>query len=165
MFTSSSPGMIAVYAAVIILLIGRQFVPRQVREGRFWIAPVIMIGYGLYLFVQSPPSNPMEVALIVANVVIGAVLGFGRGWTVRVWRNAQGILMRQGTIVTVALWVLSFAVKIGLDLAFHVNISTASILLFAGVSFGSQALALAFRVPGLLGGRSEQADTFGAYRY
>lgn len=164
MFTSSSPGMIVVYAAVILLLIGRQFVPQQLMAGRFWIAPVIMIGYGLYLLVQSPPSNPVDVALIVANVVVGAVLGFGRGWTVRVWRNAQGILMRQGTIATVALWVLSFAVKIGLDLAFHVNISAASVLLFAGVTFGSQALALAFRVPGLLGGRSDWPDAVGGYR-
>jgi hypothetical protein len=156
--------MIVVYAAVILLLIGRQFVPQQVKEGRFWIAPVIMIGYGLYLFVQSPPASAVDVALIAGNVAVAAVLGFARGWTVRVWRDAQGFLMRQGTILTVALWVLSFAVKIGLDLALHVNISTASILLFAGVSFGAQALALVLRVPGLLGGR-DPMDSSRAYRY
>jgi hypothetical protein len=164
MFTSSSAGMIVVYAAVILILIGRQFLPQQVRAGKFWIAPVVMIGYGLYLFLQSPPSSALDLALIAGNVAIAAVLGFARGWTVRVWQNAQGIVMRQGTVLTVALWIVSFALKFGLDLALHVNITTASILLFAGVSFGSQALALALRVPGLIGGR-DAMNGIGATRY
>jgi hypothetical protein len=164
MFTSFSAGTIVIYAAVILLLIGRQFMPQQVKAGRFWIAPVLMIGYGLYLFVQSPPSGALDTALIVVNVIIAGGLGFARGWTVRVWRDAQGFLMRQGTLLTVALWVLSFGVKIGLDLALHVNISTASMLLFAGISFGSQALALAVRVPGLLSSRSPM-DGIGATRF
>jgi len=87
--------------------------------------------------------DPSAWLWVVATLVIGAV-GFGilRGLTVHVWTTDHWVL-RQGTSVTMVLWIVSLAVHLGGDvLASHVEegggLVAASFLLYLGLTLGVQ---------------------------
>jgi hypothetical protein len=139
---------IVVVAGLIIFLIGRQFVPQRVNGGRTWLFPIIITIYGLYLIAQHPPTALIDLGLLGLNVVVGLVLGFARGYSMRYWRDAAGQMMRQGTILTLLLWVVSFGARFGLEFAIHGGFTAQAqteLPLFVGVTLGAQSLAMWMR--------------------
>lgn len=81
------------------------------------------------------------------------MLGAVRALTVRVWRQ-DGQLLRKGTWITAALWVISFAAHLGYDylVAGHVaagkngsNVGDATILLYLVVTLAVQRYVLMTR--------------------
>jgi small-conductance mechanosensitive channel len=151
-------GLVA--AVVVVVVIGRQFLPQRVNGGRFWVFPVILTVYGLYEIGKQPPAGAVDVALLALNVVVGIALGFARGYSMRYWRDATGQLMRQGTILTFALWVLSFGIRFGLEFVVYHGFTgraQSELPLFIGATLGAQALAMWMRTQRVGDGSSYQA--------
>jgi hypothetical protein len=79
---------------------------------------------------------------VLATFVVGAVLlGAIRALTVRIWTSDNWVV-RQGTWLTVGLWVVSFALHFvsgaGVRNAGAGNLEEASLLLYLAVSYGVQ---------------------------
>jgi len=83
--------------------------------------------------------------LLAASLMVGAVLGVMRGASVRIWRR-DGVLVRQGGAVTVALWVAGLGVHVLVDVVIHgvdrsaAGIGTDAILLYLAVALAAQRL-------------------------
>ena len=64
----------------------------------------------------------------------------------RVWRDADGTVVRQGSAVTVLLWLLAIAAHLGIDVAIDrvshplAGLGSASLVLYLGVVLGIQSL-------------------------
>lgn len=138
-----------VIAALVIFMIGRQFVPQRANGGRTWLFPAAFTVLGLYLISQHPPTGALDIALLSVNLLVGIVLGFGRGFSMRYWRDAAGLWMRQGTILTFLLWVLLFGLRFGLEFLLHGSFTAqagAELPLFIGATFSAQAIAAWLRI-------------------
>ena len=55
--------------------------------------------------------------ILTASLSLGIALGFARGMTFRIWTGPAGQALMRGTALTFGLWVLTFAVKIGITFA------------------------------------------------
>lgn len=66
-----------------------------------------------------------------------------RALTVRLWLDAQGVL-RQGTWVTVVLWLVGLGIHEGVDAVAHIPAATT--LLYVGVTFLAQLFVLQTRI-------------------
>ena len=82
-------------------------------KGRFKLA----ITYGIVAICVggfAVPHTPTAVGLLVASVVLSVILGTLRGRLTKVWMQADGRVYRQGTVVTVALFLGLIAAKFAL---------------------------------------------------
>ncbi|MER7672227.1 DUF1453 domain-containing protein [Kitasatospora sp. NPDC096128] len=105
-----------VIVAVVVLVVGRQMrVQRLDTERRFWLLPLIL---GV-LALRDPQiidhqHTALSAALLAAGLVTTLGMGTVWGWTVRIWRAADGNVMVKGTKATLAAWGGMLAVRIGL---------------------------------------------------
>ena len=141
---------ILVGLVVLAWLLWRQTQKRPVREDRKPTVLLILLVLGvlqLSTYFKSASSSGLVVGLLVGSLVLAAGFGVVRGYTVRLWRQ-DGQLFRQGTWLTIVLWVVAIGVHIGLDLLIDGNakgLSGASILLYLAVSLGAQRLVVQSR--------------------
>jgi len=139
---------------VLAWILSRQVQKRPVRASSLRV-PVILAAVGLYeatSFVKdaAPASGvPASVlALLVLGVVVGGALAAVRGVQMRVWRDADGTVVRQGTGLTVLLWLVAIAAHLGIDVLIdHVShelsgLGSASLLLYLGVVLAIQGLVV-----------------------
>lgn len=157
-FSSAGYGTYLIVAVVIVVVIGRQLLPGPINERRLLLLPLAATVYGLYLMSKTPHPGLLDLALLAVNLGLGAVLGVGRGATVKVWRGADGVLMSQGTLLTLGLWLVSFAIRIGFGVLSHGAMNTADLALFVGVTFGAQSAVLWMRMQAV-GATREPART------
>ena len=96
------------------------------RKGRFKMAIVYaIIGVAVGGFV--PPSSTGAFALLAASIILSLAVGVGRGALTRVWREPDGRIFRQGTPLTVSMFVGMIVVKIGMGvLAYFAHITDSS---------------------------------------
>jgi hypothetical protein len=103
---------------VLIFVLLRQMSIRPVRRQLSIRTPVILGVIGLFeMFGYAGDHHPtgLDVLWVVGTLVIGAAaLGAVRALTVRVWSTGQ-IVVRQGTALTMALWVVSLAAHLYVD--------------------------------------------------
>ncbi|MEW2500324.1 hypothetical protein ACQPXB_02075 [Amycolatopsis sp. CA-161197] len=137
---------------VLAWLCWRQTQKRLVREDRKPTVLLILAVLGVVslasFFKGTTPGTP-AVLLLIGSLVVAALFGLVRAYTVRLWR-ADSQLWRQGTWLTVVLWVVAIAVHIGLDFVIDANspakgLGSASILLYLAVSLGAQRLVVQSR--------------------
>src|ERR1700683_4889826 len=134
-------------AVLLILVLLRQVavrpVPRVIRLG----LPVIIGVIGLFELIGYSNGHhhiaASAWAWVLGTLLVGAVgLGVLRGLTVRIWTAGNWVL-RQGTAVTMILWLLSLAVHFAGD-AFgsHATdgsgLEASSFLLYLGLTLGVQ---------------------------
>ncbi|MFE5583461.1 DUF1453 domain-containing protein [Kitasatospora sp. NPDC056531] len=105
-----------VIAAVTVLVVQRQMrVQRLDTERRFWLLPLIL---GV-LALRDPQiidhqHTALSAALLAAGMVTVLAMGTVWGWTVRIWRAADGTVLLKGTKATLAAWGGMIAIRIGL---------------------------------------------------
>jgi len=138
------------WAALAVLVIVRQFTPRAIRPAVMFGLPLVAGYLGVQQLLGAPPAGPVAVALLVVNLGLGAAMGLVRGVTVRVWQDpAQGWMM-QGTLLTLAAWLVSIGLRLGLGFADHAAFSSSGIGLLLAVTFGAQSLVVWARTAGVL---------------
>ena len=137
-----------VWVAAAIVVIARQFLPRAVDPRWLLGAPLVMGLFGVQADLKAPPETALATALFAANLGAAVVLGLARGASSRVWRAAEGTWMQRGTLLTLGLWILSLAVRVGLGLAGNLDAELSTVLLFLAVTFGAQNLVVWLRTGG-----------------
>ena len=144
--------------AVVALLVSRQLMARRLNDN--YRLSVILAIIGLVQFVSflksvhGPHDDGRIIVALVGSLVLAALLGAARALTVRVWRQDDGQLMRQGTWVTAVLWIVSLAVHLGYDelVAGHIagtnggNVGDATIVLYLMITLAVQQFLLLARV-------------------
>lgn len=145
---------ILIGVVVVALVIGRQLRRRPVREG----TPLYLVGglavLGLATLAQgiaqtSHARPDMALTLLLLALVFAVSAGGGvlRGLSVHVWRDAAGRARRQGGALTVALWLASIVIHVGLDrclnsLAHAAALGPATLSLSLALTLGAQSLVV-----------------------
>jgi drug/metabolite transporter (DMT)-like permease len=137
-------------------LLWRQVQVRELRHDRGYVFPLVLCVAGVAQIVGYDREHALGgtgIALLAAGFVVAGGFALLRARTVRVWLD-DGRLLRQGTTVTVVLWVVAIAIHLGGDhlIAPHDadHLGSVSLLLYLGVSLGIQRFALGERARHLL---------------
>ncbi|MHB1583919.1 MAG: hypothetical protein ACYCU7_04700 [Acidimicrobiales bacterium] len=123
-------------------------------------------------FSRQYPLRPAVVGILVLTLAVAAVgLGAVRALTVRLWA-ADGIVLRQGTWLTIALWLVSLGTHLAAAawigaLKGPGGLPSASLLLFLGLTYGVQRAVVhrrALRLAAALRPIDVRADDVGGAR-
>lgn len=132
-------------------LMWRQLQVRELRRDRGYGAALILVAIGLVEIVHYGREHPLGTSgdlLLATSIAVAAGFGAVRATTVRLWTE-DGRLLRQGTAITAALWLVAIAIHLAGDqvIAPHdaERIGAVSLLLYLGVSLAVQRAALGER--------------------
>lgn len=105
-----------VIAAVVALVIVRQFRTRQIGAGRrWWLVPVIL---GVVALrepgIVDVHHRSESIALLGAELLIGLATGAGWAWTTRIWAELDGSVWSRSTKASVTVWGIGIALRAGL---------------------------------------------------
>ncbi|HWH19048.1 MAG TPA: hypothetical protein VN671_00845 [Solirubrobacterales bacterium] len=144
--------------ALVVLgwLLWRQLQVRELRHDRGYVFPLAICVVGVAQIAAYNHEHRLSdgsIALLAVSIVVAAAFSIWRATTVRVWLH-DGRLLRQGTAVTIVLWLVAIAVHLGGDhlIAPHNadRLGSVSLLLYLGVSLAVQRFALGERARRLL---------------
>jgi len=150
---------IALDVLVVAWLLWRQLKVRRVWPRLTFRLAAVLCVLGLVELVDYTGHHHVSAAvagILTLSFGVGAVaLGALRAATVRIWR-AGPVVLRQGTWLTVGLWVLSLGLHYGAEgwidsLHGAGGVISASLLLWLGVAYGVQNAVVHHRAEGLLG--------------
>jgi hypothetical protein len=109
-----SPIEILAIVVVVVYAIYKQTQVSEVRaKGRFKLAIIYAI-VGICVGGFAAPHGAAAVGMIAASIVLSVVVGLVRGQLTKVWMQADGRVFRQGTVVTVCLFLGLIAAKFAL---------------------------------------------------
>jgi hypothetical protein len=136
---------IALDVLLAVYVLSRQRRIRRVPRVLTLRLPVILGVIGLIDLLSYTDKHHVtgtDWAWVLATLVVGAViLGAVRAFTVKIWTSDNWVF-RQGTWLTIALWVLSLALHfvsdVGAQHAGAGNFEAASFLLYLCVTYGVQ---------------------------
>jgi hypothetical protein len=144
--------------ALVAFVLYKQLQTRQVSAERAYTLPGIMMIIGVVqggLYDRTHPAA--SVALLAAGVVSALGLGAVRATTMKIWQDERGARWRRGTPLTLAAWVLSVAVRVGLiGIGYWAGMKaeTGGLLLFLGLTLLAQNAVVAWRAQRLTGARA-----------
>src|SRR5689334_5027918 len=104
---------------VLALIIARQVQARSVRMDTPVVLRTLLIVWalaGLFFGLASVhfAVPVVAVAILAAMLLTACLAGWVRALTIKLWAGEDGQLMRQGTILTAVLWLVSFGAHYGL---------------------------------------------------
>jgi hypothetical protein len=139
-----------VIVAVIGLVIARQVRPRQISAGgRWWLIPAVLLVLAIRDGgLTDPAHRGASVALLAAELLVGAGIGLAWAGTTRVWREPDGAVWSQGTKASLAVWGVGIALRIGLygaGAALGVHEGSGSVLLAVALTLLIRAALLVHR--------------------
>lgn len=141
---------IVIGLVVLAWVLWRQVQRRLVRADRKPTVLLILLVLGVVAvgaYVKKEPVTGLAIVLLAGSLVLAAGFGVVRGYTVRVWEQ-DGQRWRQGTWLTVLLWLVAVGSHIGIDALIDSGakgLGSASILLYLAVSLGAQRLVVQSR--------------------
>lgn len=141
--TATTVTSIVLSVAVLAFILYRQLQVR--RAAPRMVLPLVLLVLGVAGLEQgSTRLTAAKLGILIALLALDAVgLGALRAWTVKLWRDGQDML-RQGTWVTVVLWLVGLGIHLAVDAVAHIPGS--STLLYLGVTFLAQQLVLQLRI-------------------
>lgn len=158
---------IVIGLVVIALVIRGQVRPTLLTPRRTYLMPVILAAYGIGMVIVQdhgrfldPAHGTASAVLLVVELVVGVLLGFGRGLTVIVWRDAEGAAWRRGNAWTVAAWIASILVRVAFVAGaamLGIKSGTGLFMVFFAVSLLAQNLYVERRARGAVGTATVQA--------
>ncbi|MCL4562264.1 MAG: hypothetical protein M1281_16835 [Chloroflexi bacterium] len=134
---------------VLAFLLYRQLQIRPVRKRVSFTLPLILVILGVvslesYLS-ANPPSLTTIISIIFSLLFLAIGMGAIRAATVRLWTR-DGILFRQGTLLTIVLWIVSVAMHLAADYFGHAGES--SLLLYYAITLFVQSVIVQSRAKG-----------------
>lgn len=143
---------IAIAVLVLLFVLARQVQKRTVREDSRPILLLVLLVVGVIELVQFADHNPISgsaITMLIASLVLAAAFGAVRAYTVRLGRE-DGVLYRQGNVVTVLLWLVSIGVHFGADVLIDGSgaakgLASTTLLLYIAISFGVQRVVVQSR--------------------
>ncbi|MFD8301976.1 DUF1453 domain-containing protein [Streptomyces sp. NPDC059690] len=103
-------------AAVVVLVVVRQFRAQRIGVGRrWWLVPVVLA----FVALREPGivdahHRAASVVLLGAELLIGLATGAGWAWTTRIWAEPDGAVWSQSTKASVTVWIVGIALRVGL---------------------------------------------------
>lgn len=102
--------IITVIALIAYAVYKQTHVAEVKAKGRFTMALIYaLVGIGVGGFVA--PHGAASLALLAGSILLSVVVGVARGRLTRIWTTADGHILRQGTALTVGLFLGMIAVK------------------------------------------------------
>jgi hypothetical protein len=159
-------GNLVIGVLVVMWLVKRQLTPRTVKEKEPYRLMIILAAVGAWQVASYVDGLHVPAAtweLLVLSFAVGVVLAYVRGALVHVWRDGD-VLMRQGNMVTLTLWIVSIALHIGSDLLIEQSspaldqLGSVSLLLYLAVAIGVQRIATLRKAERLSPGTSPVPD-------
>lgn len=135
---------------VLGLLIFRQLQSRPVRGNQRLLLILAVVGLvQTSYYLQRVHAGSVAVVALAGSLVLAAVFGALRAFTVRLWTQ-DGQPWVRGNLLTAALWVAAVAAHLGYDYVVGQHkdigqIGTATVLLYLVASLGVQRLVVTYR--------------------
>ncbi|MFJ2903651.1 DUF1453 domain-containing protein [Streptomyces sp. NPDC091279] len=107
---------VLVIAAVVVLVLVRQFRAQRIGTGsRWWLLPVILGFVALREpgLIDSHHATT-SVTLLAAELLVGLATGVGWAWTTRIWTEPDGTVWSKSTRTSVTVWIVGIALRVGL---------------------------------------------------
>jgi hypothetical protein len=157
----SNNGAFVLAVAIVALVIVRQLRTRPLRRYSSLIVPAVFgvlgiaaITFGIRSVTENGSLTALPIVLLVLSLPVAAGFGAIRSRTVQLWRGADGVILRKGTLATTGFWVASFAAHLGLGLwidhAARVGVlGVASLYGYVAIGLGTQNLLLRGRAAAL----------------
>jgi hypothetical protein len=141
-------------AVLILALVGfvlyRQTIARPVVARRLWLLPAVLsvIGIAAISHVDNGNLSVTAVEYLAVDLAASIALGGVRGCFVRVFER-DGVMWRQGGLVTLALWIVTIGIRIVIAILAGAaglgNVMDAALELSLGVSLLAQNGVVALR--------------------
>ncbi|GJF07617.1 hypothetical protein [Pseudonocardia sp. D17] len=140
--------------AVLVLgwIVYRQVVGQYASGTKLTLLPLLLIVLGLYAVMEAHPTiTAAGGALIGGELVLTVVLGWLRARAVSL-ETREGFLYLRGGVPALALWTISIATRVAIEIgAHHVDAATAAlatstVALSFGVSLAVQGIVLRRRI-------------------
>lgn len=146
----SSVPIVMLLVAVAIIIIVRQFQARPLRLLLLLGVPLGLIGLGSRALVNERFTSA-AVALLAVDMILALGFGIWRGMSFRVWLTVDGQSLRQGTRLTLLLWVVSIALRgittvAGRQIAGSRNVSFQTLPALLGLTLLAQGIVVLWRV-------------------
>ncbi|MFB7634777.1 hypothetical protein ACFC0M_28025 [Streptomyces sp. NPDC056149] len=136
---------LAITAVVLVWLLSRQLAERPLRErSRVGLVLLVIGAVETGAYVTSSPLSWRDGALVVASLAVGVVLAAVRAFTVRLSVRG-GRVMRRGTVLTAALWVVGLGQHFLIDTAVAAQLGAVTVLFYFGVVVLAQQSVLVRR--------------------
>lgn len=141
---------ILIGVAVVVYLFARRLAGEPLKARRLVLMPAVITIWGASQLTHIKGGlHTVDIATIVAAVVVSLALGAVRGATIRVFVQ-NGHLWQKYTFVTIGVWVASIVIRLGTDWAGHLAgastaVLTSSLVLTLGVSFLGEAAVVGAR--------------------
>ncbi|WP_406441896.1 DUF1453 family protein [Streptomyces sp. NBC_01613] len=105
-----------VIAAVVAVVLVRQFRARQIStDRRWWLLPVILAVVALREHgIVDAHHRTESIALLGTELLIGLATGAGWAWTTRIWAEPDGTVWSKSTKASVTVWIVGIALRVGL---------------------------------------------------
>jgi uncharacterized membrane protein len=99
--------------ALVVFILYRQTIARPLTARGIWLLPAILIIVAIAAISNVDHGALTDTAAIylVIDVVSSLALGVLRGCFIRVFER-DGVMWRQGNVVTIALWVVAIGIRI-----------------------------------------------------
>ncbi len=105
---------IVAIVALTMYAVYKQTHVSEVRDkGRFKLAIIYGI-VGIAVGGFAVPHGALAIGLLTLSIALSVVVGLARGQLTRIWVDADGRVLRQGTALTVGLFLALVAAKFGL---------------------------------------------------
>jgi len=145
------PPQVLVGLVTLTVVVLSRLRSRPARTGRLITGPIIVLLVGAFVLVPwlgVPTGDALAtVGVAVVDLALTVGLGVARGITVDVGADATGLVRYRYTLVTVALWVVSVALRfelahVGSQLGASPAVTEGSVLLALGVALLTQNLVV-----------------------
>ncbi|MGV9563500.1 hypothetical protein [Streptomyces sp. NPDC003480] len=140
---------IVLMAAAVGYLLIRRVRGEPAQAKRMLILPAVLSVIGLN-DVSGQAHTPLSLVFLVATAAAGILLGALRGASVRI-SHRDGLAFVRYTGITVLVWVLNLAIKLGADLALHAiapndaGVAGNSLLFTLGLGILTEGLVVLYR--------------------
>lgn len=141
---------ILIGALVVVRVIGRQVRGSMVTQKSLVVMPLILVAVGLLTARDAfSTATPGELAFFVFDVVVLVLIGLARGASTQLSRR-EGGLYQKGTGLTIALWLLTIAIRVGAGLlgsamGLNGSLTSTALLLTFGLTIAAQNVAVYLR--------------------
>jgi hypothetical protein len=145
----SGPMEIVLIVAAIGYLLVRRMTGEPAQAKRMLILPAVLSVIGLN-DVSGQVKSPLSLAFLTGTAAVSILLGVLRGTSVHI-SHRDGVAFVRYTGVTVLLWVLNVAFKLGANLALHTlspkdaGVAGNSLLFTLGVGIVAEGLVILYR--------------------
>ncbi|PJI08974.1 hypothetical protein CUB90_14360 [Clostridium sp. CT7] len=139
-------GNLLIGLLVLFIIFYNQIRVRQVRNDMRLIFPIILIILGLSNLKNYFNTHTLTfmslTSILISLFILAVAMGTLRAYTVKLWYKGS-ILFRQGTLLTIVLWIASSILHLMIDSIWHT--SQATFLIYYGITLCSQRLVVYYR--------------------